>query len=295
MKKVRLYIPNVLLTFLLVFLIIGGEAAMLAGRIVLNEKTYGVLTEQQQLDAKGYDALTSYFRTRANSTGIPESVFLDAFTQDDLKTAIILNSQDAIGYLKGSKGTFEPGADFTALEASVRSFFEGYARENGAAMDETFEEKVQSTISEAEAKILTVADPFKFTALQQNGWLAKGRTYAGYIDPAAVVCIAAAALLVVLLILCNRGQEEHLCYWIGLAALTAGLLTAAPCIYLTATDFFSGFAIKDPQIFSAVVGLLHLLTGRCLTMAVVTVLVGVIGIVGFIFLRAVQREEEASS
>ena len=290
MRKVRLYIPNVLLTFLLVFVIIGGEAAMLVGRIALNEKTYGVLTEQQQLDAKGYDILTSYFRTRSNSTGIPETVFLDAFTQDDLKAAIILNSQDAAAYLGGSKGSFEPSVDFTALETSVRSFFEQYADENGAVKDAAYEAKVQSTIDEAEAKILTTADPFKFTMLQQNGWLSKVRSYAGYIDPAAMGCIAAAVVLIVLMILCNKNQEEHLCYWIGLAALTAGLLITAPCLYLTATDYFAGFAVKDPQIFSAVVGLLRLLTGRCLTMAIVT---AIVGIIGFIFLRAVQREDEA--
>ena len=40
------------------------------------------------------------------------------------------------------------------------------------------------------------------------------------------------------------------------------------------------------------VGFLRLLTGRCLTMAIVTAICGIIGIVGFAFLRAVQREEE---
>ena len=293
MRKVRLYIPNVLLTFLLVFLIIGGEAAMLVSRMVLNEKTYGVLTEQQQLDAKGYEDLTSYFRTRANSTGIPENVILDAFTQDDLKDAIILNSQDAVAYLNGSKAEFEPNADFTKLEVSIRSFFESYADENGFEKDAVFEEKLQSAISEAEARLLTAADPFKFAALRENGWLAKLRTYAGYVNPAAMVCIAAAAILIVLMILCNKNQEEHLCYWIGLASLTAGLLITAPCIYLTATDFFASFTIKDPQIYAAVVGFLRLLISRGMTMAVVTAIVGAIGIIGFIFLRAVQREEEA--
>ena len=292
MKHVKWYIPNVLLTFLLVFLIIGCEATMLAGRVGLNPRTYGYITEQQQLDAKGYETLTSYFRTRSNSTGIPETEFLDAYTQEFLRADILANSRSAIRYLTGEQESFTPEITSDALKSSVRTFLETYADENGYEKDDVFETKVQSVIAEAEAKILSVADPFKFCTIQQNGWLTAIRRYVGYLNPAAAVCIALSAVTLALLVLCNRKQEEHLCYWIGLAALTAGLLIAAPFAYLTATDYFSGFAVKDPQIFAAVVGLLQLMTSRGLTMAVITGLVGLIGIAGFIFLREVQREDE---
>ena len=116
----------------------------------------------------------------------------------------------------------------------------------------------------------------------------------GYLKLAECGCIAGIIVILILLIICNIKQLEHLCYWIGLAGFIAGGLMAAPCIYLTATDYYSSFAIKDPQIFSAVIGYLKLLTSRCLTMAIITAIVGFIGLMGFILLRSAQRADTAA-
>lgn len=291
MKKIRLYIPNLLLTFLLVFFIMGSEAALLAEGVALNPATFQYITYHQGLAQKGYSSLESYFKTRANSTGIPANVYLDVITEQDLADAIVQNCTSAVESL-GTKSAMILDFDMTNVEASIRTFFEDYAEENGYEQDEVFEQKVQSTIDEARAELLIVTDPFKIATLEANGLLTKASSIVWYLNSAIPICIAGTALLIVLLILCNRKQMEHLCYWIGLAGFTAGLLMAVPCIYLTASDFFSGFAIKDPQIFSAVVGILKLITNRGLTMAIITMIVGIIGIGGFIFLRAVQREEK---
>lgn len=291
-KKLRHYIPNVILTILLVFVMMGTEVVILADRIALNPNTFVYISDQQKLDEKGYAKLTDYFRTRANSTGIPESVFLDAFTAEDLRSGIAYNLASSLAYLKGSRAEATTDIDFTKLDAAVTDFFVQYAEENGYEQDEMFQQKLAATISEAQAQIVECADPFRFQTLRANGWLAKGRTAVGYLGTALIAGIAGAALLIVLLILLNLHQAEHLCYWIGLASFTAGLLLAAPCIYLTATDYFSGFAFKDPQVFPAIVTLLRLLTSRCLTIAIVTFFVGIIGMAGFAFIRAVQREEE---
>ena len=294
MKKIRCYLPNVLLTFLLVFLLIGCEVTVLASRIALNPTTFQYISDRQQLDAKGYDTLTTYFKTRSNSTGIPESVFLNAFSQSDLRDGIWSNAGNALMYVNWQTNTYTPSLDFTRLEDAVRTFFEEYADENGFPKDDVLEEKIQSTCKEAEASILNAADPFKFSTLHSNGWLAKFRTVVSWLNTAIIGCIGGLILVLFLLFLCNLKQLEHLCYWVGLAGFTAGGLMAAPCIYLTATDYYSGFAIKDPQIFSAVIGYLKLLTSRCLTMAIVTVIVGCIGILCFIFLHALQKEEQAA-
>lgn len=291
MKRVKLYVPNVILTILFVFLLIGSEGTILARRIGLSSTTFRYITEHQQLDAKGYDTLTSYFKTRSNSTGIPETVFLDAISQEDLHDGIIQNADAALDYICGRSDTYEPSMDLTALETAVTDFFVAYAEENNYSQDETFHQKVQSTIDEARAEILLTADPFKLGTLQTNGWLAKLRQAVSYLDLAVKICVIASITVILLLILCNLKQLEHLCYWIGLSCFTSGLLTAVPCIYLIASDFFSGFTIKDPQVFSSITGFLRLLTNRGLTMAIITAIVGIIGLIGFAFLRAVEREE----
>ncbi|MBR2088175.1 MAG: hypothetical protein IJ906_13820 [Oscillospiraceae bacterium] len=297
MKKIRCFIPNILLTFLLVFLLIGCEATVLADRIALNPMTFQVLTDQQHLDAKGYAALETYFKTRSNSTGIPESVFLsdDSYTEADLRSAIIQNTNVALAYINGQDAAYDFSPDFAKLEGAVRTFFEDYADKNGYKKDDVLEEKIHSTCAEAEAAIRNSADPFKFGTLYSNGVLSKARSaVTGYLKLAECGCIAGIIVILILLIICNIKQLEHLCYWIGLAGFIAGGLMAAPCIYLTATDYYSSFAIKDPQIFSAVIGYLKLLTSRCLTMAIITAIVGFIGLMGFILLRSAQREDTAA-
>lgn len=292
MKRVHLYIPNVILTLLLVFLLIGCEGTILARRMGLSTNTFRYVTIHQKLADKGYENLTTYFRTRSNSTGIPAEVILDNVTKEAMQTAIIANADRALAYLCGSQDTYATTMDFTALENAMTDFFVDYAKENGYAQDDAFEEKLQSSIDEAEAKILETADPFQFGTLQSNGWLAKLRKAVSYLNFAMTGCLIAGAVLLVLLVLCNLRQPEHLCYWLGLAALVAGILMAIPCIYLTASDLISGFAIKDQQIYAGVVGFLSLLISRGLTMAIITAMVGIIGVAGFAFLRAVQREDD---
>ncbi len=293
--KIRFYLPNVLLTFFLIFLIIACEGSALVSRIALNPTTLQYITQRQQLDEKGYEKLTSYFKTRSNSTGIPEYVYLDAFSREDMHNAVWSNAEEALNYLNGLTGIYEPTCDFTALEASVRAFFEVYASENHVEKDDAYEEKIQSVLREAEAKILSEADPYQFIKLQKSGVLAKLRKVFSYLNTIILVVIICTAVVLILLFLCNLQQLEHLCYWFGLAFFISGGLTAAPCLYITQTDFFSKFAIKDPQVFSAVVGYLQLLTSRWLTIAIVTAIVGLIGLIGFIFLRAAQREENTEN
>ena len=291
--KIKCYLLNVFLTFLLVFALIGCEGAILGSRIALNPTTFQVITNQQHLDAKGYESLTTYFKTRSNSTGIPETVFLDAYSQQDLHSAIWGSCIAALDYINGTAADYTPEPAFASLEAAVRTFFEDYADKNGYAKDDVLEEKIHSTCEEAEAAIRNASDPFKFGTLYSNGILFKVRSIrTNYLSMAVIGCIAAVIVLLILLVICNLKQIDHLCYWIGLACFIAGGLIAVPCIYLTATDYFSGFTIKDPQIFSAVIGYLKLLTSRGLTMAIITAIVGFIGLMGFIYLRAVQNEEQ---
>ena len=158
MKKIRCFIPNILLTFLLVFLLIGCEATVLADRIALNPTTFQMLTDQQHLDTKGYSSLETYFKTRSNSTGIPESVFLDddSYNESDLRSAILQNTNAALAYINGQSNEYAPSLDFTRLEGAVRTFFEDYADKNGYKKDDVLEEKIRSTCDEAEAAIRTI-------------------------------------------------------------------------------------------------------------------------------------------
>ncbi|MDE5564791.1 MAG: hypothetical protein K2I93_06515 [Oscillospiraceae bacterium] len=281
MKRIQAYLPNVLLTFLLVFALLAAELVLFVSAVVFNPAVFRTVAEQEALADKAYATLEADFTSRSNSTGIPAEVFLDAIDHDALHEGIIGSTEQAFTYLNGKSETYDFMMDFTDLEASVRAFFVDYANENGFARDTAFEEKVAAVIEESEAEVLFVTDTFKFGTMYRNGWLTKAQKYVRYLQPAIIGCLALTAILVILLILCNSRQKLHLAYWFGLAALTSGLLLLVPCIYLTATDYFSAFALKDPQIFAAVVGYLRLLTKHALVMAATTFVSGAAVLGGF--------------
>jgi len=292
MKKIRWYIPNVLLTFLLVFMILATELTLFARTQVLNVDTFRTVAEEQELADKAYLSLESHFKTRANSTGIPAEVFTDVMNREELHAAILSSVAQAFDYLNGKTDTYEFTMDFKGLEASVNSFFEEYAAENNYKKDEAYQKKVDSVIESAESQILFVADTFKFSTMYSKGWLKTAKTYVSYLNLASTACIVAVVLVILLLILCNLKQIGHFFYWSGLASLIASLLLLTPCVYIKATDYFAGFALKDPQIFAAVVGFLDLLTTRALTMAIVTLITAVIFLIAFGFICGLRWEDE---
>lgn len=295
MSKIRYYLPNVLLTFLLVFLLLGCGLTAFVRTQVLNADTFRVVTAQEGLADKAYSSLETYFKTRANSTGIPAEVFTEVMNRDELEAAVNDSVSQAFDYLNGKTESFEFTMDFTALENSVQQFFSDYAEENNVVKDKVYEEKTASVIAEAEAEILFVADTFKLSMMYENGWLGTARHYLTYLGLAQNICLIGLGVVLALLLLCNFRQISHMLYWCGTAGLTASLLLLIPCIYVTATDYFAGFAIKDPQIFAAVVGFLELLVSRARTMAVITLGVSVGCLVLFGVIRAVCGRKQSAA
>ncbi len=295
MKNIRCYLPNVLLTFLLVFFVAGSQMTIFVKTQVLSKHTFQSIAEQEALADKAYTSLESYFQSRSNSTGIPAEVYTDVIDREMLHAAILDSVNQAFDYLNGKSDSYAFTMDFTEMHSSIEAFFSSYAEENGYQKDQVYEEKVASVIAEAEAKIRFVTDTFKFSTMYEKGWLETAKSYISYLNLACTLCIAGAAVLFVLLILCNLKQPAHLLYWSGLAAGIPALLMLIPCAYITATDYFAGFAIKDPQIFAAVVGYLRHITSGVMTMEIVTLVIAVICFILFGFLSALQSKKDTAA
>ncbi|MEE5992513.1 MAG: hypothetical protein V3G42_04660 [Oscillospiraceae bacterium] len=291
-QQIPHYILNVIFTLFLVFSLIGTEMTLLMQRSALNVNMFRVVVQQEQLTEKAYDKVESYFKIRANSTGIPEAVFLRVVDKEMLYNGIMESVTAAFDYLDGNTQEYQFTMDFTELEQSVTDFFEEYAEVNHYQKDEVYQQKLQSIIEESEKQILSTTDNFKFATLYEKGWLVKIRKLVGYLNIAVIVCIAITLILAVVILFLNKSRMLNIPYWFGLAAFTAGILVVIPCFWVTKTNYFSGFVVTDPQIFSAVVGYLNLLVNRALVMAVVTICIGIVGFAGFGALCFFQKNEE---
>ena len=290
MTKIKYYFPKILLTFLLIFLLIGTELSLLAHQSFLTYKAFETVTVQQHLDEKAYTAVENYFKSRANSTGIPAEVYLNAITQENMKQGILSSVSEAFDYLHHDVKTYAFTMDFTALEASVTEFFNQYAEENGYQKDEVFQQKVQANIQEAEAKILYIADTFKFGTVAEHGWLTKLRQFLDIFKKIMTVLCISTGVILILLLLCCKENFSELFYWLGLTGVISGLLISVPCLYLLGTDYFSGFVVKDAQIFSAVVGYLQYMTHQISTAFLITGITGIIFLILFGIIQKAKRD-----
>lgn len=293
MNRIRLYFPKILLTFLLVFLLTGVELSLLIQQKALSYATFATITEQQTLDEKAYSAIETYFRSRSNSTGIPAEIYLDSLEQNDLKQGILNSAAQACAYLNGQSEEYAFTMDFTELETAVTDFFNQYADENNYQKDDIFYQKTEAAIQEAEAKILSVTDTFKFSALYENGLLKKIRTGLALFRKCLTVLCVITIIILLALLLCCHGTESL--YWLGLSGTISGLLVSVPCLYILGTDYFSGFVIKDPQIFAAVVGYLQFITRKISTAFLVTGAAGILLLILFSIIYHHQNNKTAVS
>lgn len=290
MKPIRCYIPNVILTFLLVFLLLGCEALCFVRFQVMDPAVFRTVAEQESLADKAYDTLDKYFSLRSNSTGIPAEVFMEPMDKDALAAGISGSVEQALAYLQGRANAFSFSMDLTELDASIDAFFSDYADANTIARDAAYDEKVASVKAEARSKLLFVTDTFKLSVMEKNGWLTKAVPYVKLLDTGLLLCGSALILLLILLVLCNLRQAAHLLYWLGLTLSISGILALVPCIYVTAADYFTGFAIKDPQVFAAVVGLLNLLTERLTILEAAAAILGAVCLAAFGLLSVKKKK-----
>ena len=286
------YFLNVLFTLFLVFSLIATELTLFMQRGALHANMFQAVVLQEQLTEKAYDKIESYFKTRANSTGIPEAVFLRVVDKEMLYNGIMESVTQAFDYLNGNTPDYQFTMDFTEMEQSVTDFFEEYAEVNHYPKDEIYQEKLQSVIAESEKEILFTVDNFKFSMMYEKGWLARLKQVVSYLNTAVMVFVGMTLVLAIIIVVLNRKRFINVPYWLGLSAFTAGILLAVPSFWITHTDYFSGFVVTDLQIFSAVVGYLNLLVNRVLVMAVVTICIGIVGFAGFGALCLFQRSEE---
>ncbi|MDE5769118.1 MAG: hypothetical protein K2H82_07005 [Oscillospiraceae bacterium] len=280
-NHIKLYPLKVLLAFVFVFCLLGTELLLSVKHIALNPATFETVTETQQLDEKAYTTLESYFRSRANSTGIPAEVFLNPITKEQLRQGTLDSVSGALAYLKHTSDSYEFRMDFKELETSITEFFENYAEENHFQKDEIYQQKITSTIAEAEKEILFIADTFKFSTIHENGWLEKARHYIPALDRFIMIALGLTILTGVLLMLVCLKNIREFPYWFGISGMTSGILLTAPCGYLKATDYISGFIIKDPQIFAAVVGYLNTMLNHELLQGILTTAAGLLLLILF--------------
>ena len=282
-------IVRILLTVLLTFSMTGYLACSAVTSLARPSVCTSIIKEEK-LAEKVYTALEKDFKEAYNTTAIPPETYMDAITTEWLEAEMCHHTELYMNYINGAESAVYE-ADFTALEESITAFFYDYAESIDYEPDDVFEEKLSETITNAEKKITQRMDAFYMQTLQANGILPKVQKYLPYVTGLSWGLWGVSIVLIGLLVVLEHGGGWRRIYWAGCGLFGAGALLTAPCAYILGTDAISGFAIKEPIVYTAITSLLE---GALQWFMIKAIVFGAIGLL-LIILSVILNKKQAKA
>ncbi|MDE7099209.1 MAG: hypothetical protein K2O60_08700 [Ruminococcus sp.] len=286
MKSIGSYIGSFILSVLLIFALIASLAVTVVSVFAKPDNIVSLM-EQKNINGIVYSELEKYFTSRQNDTGIPANVYMTAIDDELIDYVMYMEINDGFSCLRnGTQAETELYSSFVRKDNSVdkalSDFYSDYAESIGYEKDAKYDEKLSEAQKNAEKVIADYCDVFKFDAMISHGIMKKLSPFYNKLPTVQLVVYGATVMLMLLMILVNIKSTSATLYWIGICSLISGIICAIPCIYLKATDYFSSFTIKQPQIYTAYTSVMISATDTLLKYSVILASISIIFIVGYV-------------
>lgn len=267
---------QLLLSLVLIFSILAAVAGGIGVFLTASPSLLLSQLERQQAPAKTRSALESYYQTEYNATAVPPEVYLDVLSENWLRDAMELKITAAYDKLHGKNMAAQP--DYSALEQSITDYFETYAAENGYEKDDSYTQKLENTIQDAEKKVDSVIDVYHLGTLEKAGIWHKVQVLSKPLwllfGGGVVLTLVLAAVLLVL--------RNHPLYWIGSGLFTDGVLLTLPAAAILGSGVISRFSLKDAAVYSVFTGTMKALVLGVLIFGGISLAAGLVLLIGSI-------------
>lgn len=254
MKSATSYIGSFIFTLLLVFSIIASVGCFTADKFATEQSLIN-LAEENKISSIVHKEIEKHFTQKYADSGIPAEVYMNSISDEYLRIVIKQKISYGFAELNGQDSSgFKDIPENNELDNSISAYFEEYAEKTGYEIkdeNDKYYSKLAAARKNAKTAIEEYCDIFKFNALVKHGIIKKIRPVFIKLETIKIICIGISAFLTLILLVCNFKRIKDALYWIGTGLLCAGLLGAAPCIYLLKTDYFSSFTIKQAQIYTS--------------------------------------------
>jgi hypothetical protein len=244
------------------------------------------LAEENEITGKIQSELQSYFKDKYNETGIPPETYTDVITDDYVDSLVKININAGFSELNGGSFDNTTGIENSALEQSIEDFFSSYADSIDYEKDDTYQEKLNTTIDNAYSAITEYCDIYKLGTLSREGILSKAAKVYTRMKLMTYILVGAAVLIILLLILINKSGAL---YWVGISAVISGIIGVLPCIYIKFTRYFDAFVIKQQQVFTSFTTLMYKSVNSFMMNQIILAAAGVVMIIAFALLRKKSR------
>ena len=278
MNRISTYITSVIISVLMIFCFLGGAAALITDINVTAPKTVK-LAENEKIDDKVMTSIDKYYREKANSTGIPATVFTDNISREYVREQMKIYIDATYDVLEnGGKFSAEPSEN-AELEAAIDKFFNDYADDTGYEKDAQFEKKLENTKKNAYKTVGDYCDIFKVGSMESHGLLNKLSKIYSRRYPLTIAVCGCGTMFIVLLLILHRRNKKELLYWCGISAVISGIMGTVPCMYLISTKYYDSFSIKQPQVFAAYTKSLYTITEAYMAACIAIAAIGICMIV----------------
>lgn len=288
MKNAVSYVFSFIISVLLVLMTV-------VSLICLTVKSYSNPEKIQQLiNDKNishivYTELEKYYSERYNTTGIPADVYMNAVDEDYLNDIIMYRIRSGFGQLNGLLYEKKDIRN-EKLDMALSNFYSDYADSIGAEKDAKYDEKLSDAKANAYNIIDDYCDVYKIKTMQSHNILKKLSPFYMKIPTVTGILLIADVFLLLILFLVNLKSKSAFLYWSGISALISGIIGTLPCIYLTATDYFSAFTIKQAHIYTAYTGAMTAVTNSFMTASIITASAGIVLIVIYAVLGKILKD-----
>lgn len=274
MRKISTYLPSLIVSVLLVFLMIAASAILLVD-INISADNLKKLAEKNKLENKIYTEIEKYYTDKYNTTGIPAEVFTSSIDTEYIKAFENTYIDGAFTALSGDGTMPSDYPKNRRLERSIDDFFNDFADKNNYEKDDNFELKLRNTKDGAYTTIGSYCDVYKFSAMSSKGILRKlSKIYSNKALVTALI-IGCTVFFILLLLIINRKKKITAMYWCGISAIVSGIIGFIPSIYLIATRYFDSFSIKQAAVFTAFTSAMYKYTEAFMAVQIALIVLGI--------------------
>lgn len=273
MKNIISYIASFITSILLVLSLLATLIMTVVMNFASPDKLYDI-TKEKNLSQIVYNELDKYYSQRYNTTGIPADVYMNAISEDYINDVIRTQIDNGFYALIGQEQSDR--IINTTLENALNDFYSDYADSIGAEKDAKYDEKLSEAKANADEIITRYCDVFKFNEMENHGILQKISPLYNKINTIMLIFSGADVFLALLLLLINIKSTKITLYWLGASSLISGIISVLPCLYLKATDYFSAFTIKQPQIYSAYTSTMNEFIGSLIANSLLYLAIGAV-------------------
>ena len=295
-KKLHNYLPNLIISIPLTFVLMGLSMLLLLNGVLLDSKTYTDSMHKVGVEDIAFEEIMTYCDRQYGFTGVEPETLKKSISKEAVTSAVYGYVEDTFDYICGKQGElpqFE--MSFELLEKNVSDDYVRWADEEGVEFTQELEDIKQKTIKNAEQAIESDLDVMLLSYINKpDGISTKIRNSLVIVKKAQIILAAAALVLLGIMVVVNRKKIGGTLYWIGVSLFCSSMLIMVPCLILKFTKYYDGLAIGSDSVYKALTRSMYGATDSVIKFSAITLAAAVVFMILFaVTLKIKPKKKDA--